>query len=111
MILSHTAYTDSLFKALAGPQAYPLPAWRISHIEWRILHIKYPAIGLKLTYVQRESILRCQCDIAARLHHDRAARSNRHRCADRDPLLRHLSLRPPSGPQRVEWSDAHRLSL
>ena len=53
-------------------------------------------------HVQRESLFRRQCDIAAGLHHDPAARSDRTRRADRDSLLRHLPLRPPLSPQRVE---------
>ena len=41
--------------------------------------------------------------------HNPAARSNRTRRADRNPLLRHLPLRPPHGPQRVEQRHAHGL--
>ena len=49
--------------------------------------------------------------LAASLDHDRAARSDRTRCPDRDSVLRHLPLRPAPGPQRVERVYAHCLSL
>src|SRR3972149_7255535 len=46
-------------------------------------------------HVQRQSLLRCRCDIAAGLHHDRAARPDRTGRSDRNSLLRLLPLRPP----------------
>ena len=64
-----------------------------------------------LIHVQGEGLLRSQCDIAACLHDDRAARSKRTRRTDRDPLLRYLPLRSPPGPQRMEWCHADGLPL
>jgi hypothetical protein len=74
-------------------------AWRILHIEWRVLHIESQPNSLHLTYVQRESLLRHQRDIARFVHYHRAARSNPERRTNRGSLLRNLPLRPPPDSQ------------
>src|SRR5512132_696529 len=68
----------------------------LQNVEWmeKVSDKRYQARKANpeedLIHVQRQSLLRCECDIAACPDHDRAARSNRTRRADRDPLLRHL---------------------
>jgi len=76
-----------------------------------ILPIGVPGEHTYYSYVQGKGLLSCQCDIVACPHHDHAARSYRTRCTDRNPLLRYLPLRSPSGPERVERRHAHCLSL
>jgi hypothetical protein len=82
----------------ASPTAVTNP-WRILHIEWRVLHIANQANSLHLIYVQRESLLRHQRDIARFVHYHRAARSNPERRTNRGSLLRNLPLRPPPDSQ------------
>jgi quercetin dioxygenase-like cupin family protein len=59
----------------------------------------------------RQKLFRCQCGIATRIYHNRAARSERTRCKDRNPFLRRLPLRGPPGAERVEQRHAYYLPI
>ena len=60
-------------------------------------------------YLQRESVFRCQRDIAAGFHPDQSSRSDGTRRPDRNPFLRHLPLRSSPGSEPVERRHADQL--
>ena len=76
-LCTRRASTNSTSSFTATPSEWiAARAFRFNGLSWCRADSAPPPNSLNFKYVQSKSIFRCQCNIAACLHHYRAARSN-----------------------------------